>query len=237
MLRGKLRVGIPLIGITESSEEPAGPYIEAVEAAGGLPVLLSMEPSFGVYEAVGSLHGLLLTGGADIDPSSYGQRPDPDARLAVKPQRDAPELALLRAALGRDLPILAICRGMQALNVVLGGSLIQDLPNHRGPDDAPAFHQIFIPPGARMTGILGLCGFMKVNSMHHQGIQWAQKAPGLLVSAYSLKDGIIEAVESPDHRWVVGVQWHPERRGEVGRHHLNLFRDLVAAAAGNRDAA
>ena len=228
----------PVIGITESREEPAGPYVAAVEEAEGLPLLLSMESQCDVGAVLSSVQGLLLTGGADIDPSLYGQRPDPSAHLALNPQRDAQELPLIRGALERDMPVLAICRGMQALNVALGGSLIQNLPNHRGAgEEAPAFHEIFVPPGARMTVILGLCGFMKVNSIHHQGIQWAQKAPDLLVSAYSLKDGIIEAVESPGHRWVVGVQWHPERRSEVARHHQNLFKRLVAASTGSHEAA
>ena len=224
----------PVIGITDSAEEPPDHYIEVLEAADAVALPLSMASPLDIQQALRSIDGLLLTGGADIDPASYGQTPDPPANVRSRPERDAVELPLLREALGRDMPILGICRGMQALNIAMGGSLLQDLPGHSHPDpDNAVKHDIFIPPGARMTSILGLGGFMKVNSMHHQGIKWAQKAPGLLVSAYSLKDGIIESIESPSHRWVVGVQWHPERRDEVPRNFRNLFQKFVAAAQEN----
>ena len=221
----------PVIGITDSREEPPGPYIEAVEAAEGVALPLSMASPLDIQHTLQSIDGLLLTGGADIAPSHYGREADPTTKVRSKPRRDAVELPLIRAAVDRDMPILGICRGLQALNVVMGGSLIQDLPGHSAADpDVPVQHDIFIPPGARLTTILGLGGFMKVNSMHHQGIKWAQKAPDVLVSAYSLKDGIIEAIESPNHRWVVGVQWHPERRGEVPGIFRNLFQKFVKAA-------
>ena len=221
----------PTIGIIASKEEPVGPYAEALEAAGGEAVILDVAAPEATNAAFSSIEGLMLTGGADVDPALYGETPDPDANVRIRPQRDAVELPLIRAALDRDLPILAICRGMQALNVVMGGGLVQDLPGHKSPDPNVAVkHEVFIPPGARMTAILGFGGLMKVNSLHHQGINWAHKAPDVLVSAYSLKDGIIEAIESTHHRWVVGVQWHPERRDELPKVFQNLFLKFVLAA-------
>ncbi len=230
----------PTIAITESEEEPVEPYVEAVEAAGGRPRVVSMAGPCDVDRLLTEIDGLLLTGGADVDPSRYGEKPLPSVELDLNLERDEHELPLIRAAVDRDLPVLGICRGMQALNVALGGSLLQDVPGHAAEDDeTPVFHEIFVPPGSRLTHIMGIGGFMKVNSLHHQGLTLAQKAPDLLVSAYALKNGIIEALDSPRHRhrWVVGVQWHPERRGEVARHFQRLFARLVAVASETREQA
>lgn len=229
----------PVIGVTESREEPATLYVEAVEEAGGDAVVINLAEPQPPEETLAKLGGLLLTGGADVDPAIYGQELHPATR--VKRGRDDVELALIKAAVGQDMPVFAICRGMQALNVAMGGALIQDIPNHRHPENPgkeAAFHEVFVPPGSRVTHIVGVGGFVKVNSLHHQGITHKEKAPGLLVSAYSVGDGIIEALDSPrtDHRWVVGVQWHPERREEVPRHHQKLFSSFVTAARDFRTA-
>lgn len=223
----------PVIGVTESREEPAMLYVEAVEEAGGEAVVIDLTELQPPNETLANLEGLLLTGGADVDPATYGQDVHPATR--VKRGRDSIELALIKAALKQDMPTFAICRGMQALNVAMGGALVQDIPNHRHPENPgkeAAFHEVFVPPGSRVTHIVGVGGFVKVNSLHHQGVNHKVKAPGLLVSAYSVGDGIIEALDSPqkDHRWVVGVQWHPERRDEVPRHHGKLFASFVEAA-------
>ena len=150
------------------------------------------------------------------------------------PKRDQFELDLLRGALVRHMPVLAICRGMHLLNVALGGKLIQDIPNHRaGPaaeDRKSAYHRIYISPGSRLGAIIGAGGFVRVNSRHHQGLREAQKAGPLIASAYSLDDGIIEAVESPDYDWVIGVQWHPEREDEMPKGFGNLFQGFVERA-------
>lgn len=223
----------PMIAITESDEESIVPYIGAIEAAGGRWMRVNVNVPVNVDSVLAQVQGLLLTGGADVHPSWYREEIDPAAGVHPHPNRDQNELPLAKAAIDRNMPILGICRGMQALNVLLGGRLIQDLPGHRPelPGNAAAKHDIFIPPGARLTSILGVGGFMKVNSVHHQGVRWAHKAPNLVVSAYSLlKDGIIEAVESPDHFWLMGVQWHPERTEEVPKVFRNLFASLVKAA-------
>ncbi|MBI3743932.1 MAG: gamma-glutamyl-gamma-aminobutyrate hydrolase family protein [Chloroflexi bacterium] len=231
---------MPLIAITSSPEEPVDSYVACVRDAGGEPLVVSMTEPFDACELLNRVDGLLLTGGADVEPSRYGQATEPAAHVHARPERDAQELPLIRAAVQRDMPVLGICRGMQALNVAMGGSLLQDIPNHRARDEnTPLKHDVFVPPGCRLTHILGVGGFMRVNSFHHQGLKLAQKAPELLVSAFSMKDGIIEALDSPSyrHRWVVGVQWHPERRDEVPAHMRKLFTGLVFAAQETRSKA
>ena len=223
----------PVIGITESREEPAALYAQAVEAAGGDVRVLDLGEPIDPELALPSIDGLLLTGGADVDPAFYGEEIDPEANVRIKRGRDPNEIPLIKAALERDMPVFAICRGMQALNVAMGGKLVQHIPGHStGRPDESTRHEVFVPPGSRLTGMIGVGGFMKVNSMHHQGMTMREKAPGLLVSAYSMGDGILEALDSPrdSHRWVVGVQWHPERKDEVPRHFEKLFTCFVDAA-------
>ncbi len=226
----------PVVGITHGSEEPIDPYVAAIEAAGGDVTVLEMEQPLDTQRVLDSLDGLLLSGGADIGPQRYGETVDPSVKLRLNPARDKNEFPLVEAALERDVPILGICRGMQVLNVALGGKLIQDIPNHWRDGDGPLIHQVFVPPGSRLTTLLGLGGFMKVNSLHHQGLTNVEKAPGLLVSAYSLKDGIIECLEaSPiERRWVIGVQWHPELQDQVPRYFQKLFAKLVSVARSTR---
>ena len=174
--------------------------------------------------------GLYLCGGIDIHPSVYGMEPEPGVDLEVCPELDSLELELLKAALERDMPVLGICRGMQLLNVAFGGFLLQNTPGHRASGDeeeVPSLkHTVYLSPGSKLAAILGTGGFFRVNSIHHQGLKEAQKAPGLLASAYSLEDGLIEGLESPEHSWVVGVQFHPERTDEVPKAFNNLFESF-----------
>lgn len=210
-------------------------YRDAIEKAGGSSLILSPDTFGSVDGALDRLAGLLVSGGPDIDPLLYGEAPDHKANLdEINPQHDAMELSLLKAALERDMPVLAICRGMQTLNVVMNGKLVQDLPGHkvenRNGEWESAYHRIYISPGSKLAAIVGSGGFVKVNSRHHQGIRQAQMSPFLLASAYSLDDGLIEALEGPRHSWVIGVQWHPERVDEVPRQFQNLFLGLVERA-------
>jgi putative glutamine amidotransferase len=224
---------MPKIGVIASTERSARRYIESIEKRGGSTLLITPEElqpdSDMIMESIG---GLMLTGGEDIDPTEYDELPDSEAGLQLSKERDAIELPLLREGLQRDLPILAICRGMQALNVVMGGKLIQDLPNHRTvPNEdgrmVPSSHRIFVSPGSKLAATTGSAGFVRVNSIHHQGVVESCKATNLLATAYGIDDGIIEGLESPQHSWVVGVQCHPEREEEVPSNWGFLFDALI----------
>ena len=178
--------------------------------------------------------GLLLSGGPDVDPTLYGIVPEPEATLNVCRPLDDLEISLLNYALDQDMPVLAICRGMQLLNVAFGGSLIPDIPGHRDVQDeddlAPLRHLIYLAPGAKAAAVIGSAGFFRVNSIHHQGLREAQRSPRLMSTAYSVDDGIIEGLESPEHSWVIGLQCHPERRDEVPRSFSNLFAAFLDRA-------
>ena len=150
------------------------------------------------------------------------------------------ELGLLGFALKRDMPVLGVCRGMQLLNLFFGGGLPRDVPGH-GPELRDGRweavqHSIYLSPGSKLAAMLGMGGFFQVNSLHREGLREAQKSPRLLASAYSLEDGIIEGLESPEHSWAVGVQCQPERQGEVPKAFANLFVSFLerAEAYGNR---
>ena len=178
--------------------------------------------------------GLLLSGGPDVDPTFYDIVPDPEAALNVCRPLDDLEFSLLHYALDQDMPVLAICRGMQLLNVAFGGSLIPDIPGHRDAQDegdvAPLKHLIYLAPGAKAAAVIGSAGFFRVNSIHHQGLREAQRSPRLMSTAYSVDDGIIEGLESPEHSWVIGLQCHPERQDEVPRSFSNLFAAFLDRA-------
>ena len=210
-------------------------YYELVAAAGGRPMLLPPPgrapagPGTAADEVVEALDGLVLTGGGDVDPLAYGERRNPKTG-GVDVTRDASERALLAAALRADLPVLAICRGCQVLNVELGGTLYQDLPDavgHLAHRSAPYVFgdvEVETTPGSIAAAVFGtrptvLCS-------HHQAIR--DVAPGLVVTAATL-DGVVEAVELPSARFVLGVQWHPEEQGDQ-----RPFDALVRAAQGNR---
>jgi putative glutamine amidotransferase len=236
-------VVIPLIGVSTyvaqaawgSWERPAAvlpeSYYELVGAAGGRPMLLpplrttAAGPGFGAAEVIAALDGLVLTGGGDIDPAAYGESADP--RVAgVDPVRDGSEEALLAAALAADLPVLAICRGLQVLNVARGGTLHQHLPDvvgHDGHRPAPSVFgdvKVTTSPGSTAAAIFGAGA--TVLCSHHQSID--RLGTGLTPTAFA-DDGVIEAVELPGPSFVLAVQWHPEEGGDQGP-----FAALVEAA-------
>jgi putative glutamine amidotransferase len=223
----------PLIGITAYVEDaswsvwhaPAAlvpfTYVRAVELAGGRPLLVP--PSVdAVEETLDALDGLVLSGGSDLDPSLYGADPHPETKN-LRPERDRAELALLEAALARDLPVLAICRGLEVLNVARGGDLVQHLPDvvghHEHKLDPGVFgdHEVRFANGTRAP----------VKSHHHQG-------PGRLgerlVPFAWADDGTVEGLEAEDRRFVVGVLWHPEAGEDAA-----LFRGLVEQARAYRE--
>jgi len=189
-------------------------YVARVLEAGGLPLVLSPElgPQ-GAVEALQACDGLLLTGGADIAPARYGASPSPSLGQ-VDEARDAAELALYASARASQLPILAICRGLQVVNVAHGGTLWQDLPSERpGPvthvQTGPRHertHGVRLEPGTRTSDVLGAVA-VRTNSMHHQAVR--ELGAGLRASGWA-EDGVIEAMEGTDGGWLVAVQWHPE---------------------------
>jgi putative glutamine amidotransferase len=235
----------PLIGISGNirvldGTDRAGvnaAYVHSIAKAGGVPILLTppIAPA-GADRAVEFLDGLVLTGGHDLDPHWYDSPPSP-ALGPLDRQRDEFELALFHAARTRGLPILGICRGLQLVNVAMGGTLIQDLPSEQpgevhhdpaGPRDART-HAIRLSAGSRLHQALGT-GFLETNSFHHQAIR--ELAPGLAVTARA-DDGLIEAVESRDEGgWLLAVQWHPEEfHRDRDSPDQRLFHALVEAAS------
>ncbi len=225
----------PVIGLTINNTSYAKEYAAAIERSGGRPWLILPGHDLSPKDTAARMDGLLVCGGEDIHPRWYGHEPQPGVELTLNEARDDAELPVLEAALDADLPTLGICRGMQALNVVMGGELLQHIENHSGTSDGDNhvsdYHRIFITPGSLLASVVGSGGFVRVNSIHHQAVREAQKAPGLLASAYSLEDGYVEALESPTHSWVLAVQFHPERRKEIPPHFDRLFDRLVAHAA------
>ncbi len=202
----------PRIGVTRWEDIPGErieDYWERVEEAGGDAVDLRGEDV-----SITSLDGLILTGGLDIDPQCYGQEPGEWTKIA-EPERDAYEIDLVTAAMDADLAVLAICRGSQVLNVAMGGGLLQNIEtsNHRADYRSEGYpsrwHDVRLEAGSRLHTLFG-ADAIQVNSRHHQGVLEETIALGLKAVGVS-PDGIVEATESETHRWVVGVQWHPER--------------------------
>lgn len=191
-------------------------YCHALEVTGGAPILVPLlHDDEALVEICEKLDGLLLAGGGDIAPHRYGQVRSAHL-VSVDPPRDRVELLLARHAVNRDLPTLGICRGLQMLNVALGGTLYQDistqipdaLRHNFHPEYPPTYlgHDVVVERGTRLASIVG-AGRLAVNSFHRQSV--ANVAPGLAVAA-SAPDGVIEALEAPDRRFLMAVQWHPE---------------------------
>jgi putative glutamine amidotransferase len=213
-------------------------YVRAVETAGGLPLVLAPgDPADAPALAAAYLDrvgALVLSGGADVDPALYGE-PRHETVTSVFPERDAFELAIVREALRRDMPVLAICRGHQLLNVAAGGTLIQDIASQveaaavHDPDQErwERCHDVAVLPGTRLARILG-SERVSVNSFHHQAVK--DLGHGLVLSARGCDDGVIEGMEMPDRRFVIGVQWHPESFWDRPAGFQPLFEALVDAA-------
>jgi len=201
-------------------------YVRAVERAGGRPLLVPPSTD-GVEETLDSVDGLIFSGGSDLDPGLYGQDAHPETKDVVRARDDA-ELALLRRALERDLPVLAICRGSQVFNVALGGDLVQHLPDavHKHTPGVFADHEVELDADSRVGALLGERA--PVKSHHHQGI--GRLGEGLRATARA-DDGTVEALEASDRRFAVGVLWHPEA-GED----MRLFEELVDQARRYREA-
>ncbi|MGE5397139.1 MAG: gamma-glutamyl-gamma-aminobutyrate hydrolase family protein [Chitinophagales bacterium] len=206
-------------------------YIRAVERAGGVPVILpAVRSDYAVERYVEYCDGFILSGGGDLDPLLWGEEPHPGLG-EVDPERDQFELALVQGLLQKNKPGLFICRGLQVLNVALGGDLIQDIVSdilHRqtAPRYSPS-HEIQIEKESLLYSLLNNDS-VRVNSFHHQAIR--KLGNGLKITAYS-RDGIVEAVELPGSSFILGVQWHPEDLRDEGS--FRLFSRLVESAAGH----
>lgn len=233
----------PLIGITTYERDAKnmfvspGYYVDAVRRAGGIPVLVPAGEAL-VEDLLTRLDGLILSGGGDLDAELYSGSQHPTLE-EPNPERDQMEIAFIRQVVQGATPTLCICRGAQVLNVALGGSLIEHLPDevgmetlHRtatpgasGEPEAIA-HPIQIQPGSQLAALLGQTEVCPL-SWHHQAVR--EVAPGLLVSAYA-PDGTIEALEKPDHPWLLAVQWHPELTAATDPLQQRLFDGLIGAA-------
>jgi putative glutamine amidotransferase len=246
MPESRLRGSRPFVALTTDFDEKAGrhqrpqasiyeAYLVRIQEAGLIPILIT--PAHDVRalrQIMTSCAGLVLSGGDDVDPLRYGEEPLPAS--SVTSRRDEGEWTALSIALETRLPVLAICRGIQVLNVHQGGTLWQDLPSQKPggvrheqpqPYGEPA-HEITVTPGSRLHGILGTT-CLRVNSYHHQAVR--SVAPGLIVTGSS-GDGVIEAVETAGAGFIVGVQWHPERLPEaasIDHPDRRLFRALADA--------
>ena len=238
----------PVIGITARPQDvPAAgtmmrayltthTYSDSVRRGGGLPVLLIPVEEDEIDDVLDRVDGVMLTGGGDIDPGQYGAEAEESLQM-LDAERDEFELALVHRLLERQMPTMAICRGLQVINVALGGSLVQDLASHRGAHGHDVFgeaaytphSQALIDPNCRISTIIG-DGLHDINSIHHQAIE--ELGEGLKVVG-AAPDGTIEAIEHQDANWpLIAVQWHPEFLGvrEHGESH-DLFEAFIEAAA------
>ena len=227
----------PIIAITPNLDEELATlkhaYADCVIKAGGIPVIIPFGLSENdIAQLAGLADGLLLSGGADVDPSCFGESPHRELGR-VTPERDRVEFGLTREFVKRDKPILAICRGIQVLNAALGGSLYQDIASqcpgsHQHTQKAPRSHLshlVAAEEGSLLHRIAGT-GEFKVNSFHHQSVK--RPAPGLRITAKSA-DGIVEALEGESHSFTLGVQWHPEDTAAADDVSRSLFEAFVAA--------
>ncbi|MGV1046917.1 MAG: gamma-glutamyl-gamma-aminobutyrate hydrolase family protein [Solirubrobacterales bacterium] len=226
-------------GVWDGYEVTLAPsnYVSAVQRAGGLAIVLPPDPA-AVADPdllLDRVDGLLMAGGADVDPASYGAEPHPET-VGTWPERDAFEIALARRALARDLPLLGICRGMQLLNVALGGSLDQHLGDsiessvHRSLAGSFGTHRVRLAPGTLACAAAGTEGLL-VMSHHHQGVD--RLGEGLEVSGWSEGDDLVEAIELPERRFALGVVWHPEEDPESPV--IAALVESARGASGRRD--
>lgn len=227
-------------------------YIGVIRGYGLTPVVLSPDaattlPDGTVYMPddlgrlpvglLARLDGLVLAGGGDVDPAYFGAELDGANEAGIDLKRDELELTLARCAMDVDLPTLGVCRGCQVLNVAAGGGMVQHFDGHRSSDEVRVYHDIVVRPDSRFCRQVGAERF-QVNTYHHQGMDRASMSPALdiVAMADAPDDWLVEAFESPHHRWIVGVQWHPERLHELGNEHRRLWDAFVAAAQGQATA-
>ena len=217
---------MPTVAITTCTEQCARRYASVLGDKVDIRTLIPGRDTAPPGILLEGVAGLVLAGSIDVE---YVGGPMLTEGSAPVPgdERQAMEFGLLRSALDRDMPVLALTRGMQLLNLAFGGRPLGEVPSHRVDSEdgggKPVRHTVYLSPGSKLAAILGMGGFFRVNSRHRLGVKEAQKSPRLLASAYSLDDGVIEGLESPEHDWVVGLQCCPEREDEVPAAFKNLF--------------
>lgn len=243
----------PVVGITTRFGDPdrvnrnAANYLSAAAQAGAIAVVLSPDaparfPDGAVFEpdeqgrlpkaVLDHVDGLVLAGGGDVDPKYFGAELNGANEAGIDHKRDELELTLARDAMERDLPIFGICRGCQVLNVAAGGGMVQHFDGHRSPKENPRLHDVVLVNGTRTGTLIGQ-ERLAVNTYHHQGMSADEMAPCFVTTGWADPDSwLVEAFESPSHRWLIGVQWHPERLFELPDAHLRLWQSFVDACCG-----
>ena len=239
-----------LIGVTtrrgdaEWVQKSTRNYINILTEYGAIPVILSPDqptvfPDGTSYQpdeagrlpaaVLECLDGLVLSGGGDVDPKYFGETLNGAELENIDPKRDELEIGLGQAALARDLPIFGICRGCQVLNVAAGGKMVQHMDGHRSAPEATRFHPVEFIPTSRLGQVVGQ-PTLTVNTFHHQGIDIPALAPIFKAVGLATPDRwLVEAYESDQHQWVVGVQWHPERAFELDEGHRRIWISFLAA--------
>lgn len=206
---------LPIVGVISTDSAAAVLCMEILERSGARPLHVRLDPNTPPSATLAGVGALVVTSGGDSGSDDLTR-------------------SLLLAALNVDMPVLCISGGFQLLNLALGGSPARPVDEHALAgglaEGGPAYHRIYIAPGGKLAAVVGSGGFVRVNSRHQTGIREADKSASLLASAYSLEDGVIEALESPEHRWVIGVQFRPELRGELPPHFDRLFQSLAERA-------
>lgn len=238
------------IGVTTKSgverwvSENTKNYLAVIREYGAVPVVLSPDVAATLpdgtsfvpdkqgrlpEEVLARLHGLVLSGGGDVHPSYFGEELNGAETDRIDLARDELELTLARQALALDLPLFAICRGCQVLNVAAGGGMIQHFDGHRSPKGQTAYHDVAVTAGSQFHRIIE-ADMLPVNTFHHQGLDLATLAPLFTPVGIAQPDAwLVEAYESQEHRWVIGTQWHPERVFELTESHHRLWESFFAA--------
>ena len=238
------------IGITSKSGDPewvekrSTNYVAALARRSVVGIILSPDapavlPDGTTYtpdqagrlgnEILAQLDGLVLSGGGDVDPALFGAPMNGANPKAIHAGRDELELALTRAALARDMPTFGICRGCQVMNVAGGGGMVQHFEGHRSSKEQVTLHDVRLQRGTLIHTIVGADN-IPVNTYHHQGVDLETLADGFVASGMADPDSwLVEALESPHHRWALGVQWHPERLHELAQPHHQLWDSFVSA--------
>ena len=226
------------IAITSNDENITKVYCQILESMGATIRIITPDSHDSLSDTMSGITGLLLTDGPDIDINAWENKSSDSQTENTNPRLDKFETDVLEYALHKDLPVLALSRGMHILNLCQGGKLPSTIDGHKNThnDSDPSDHSthtIYLAPGAKASAVIGSAGFFRVNTDHRKGLYEAQRAANLMSTAYSVEDGVIEGLESPNHSWVIGFQCKPERQAEVPRSFENLFLALVERAHTN----